>query len=188
MADTNGEVERVVRVVGNDTVTEYNVAALDSLLINPEKAQLQADKSIYVYLNNSTHDVIPMTSDTYIEFAENIYATDATEYDIPVVFHVFYSQMSQPLEYVEEGHLPKVLEAVNRRFANCGQDLKLKFHLATVDPDGNVMEEPGVDRQKVKIATLDSSDFLLDTSFTLRVASGGGFYLGPYEVSEHLPF
>ena len=172
MADTNGEVERVVRVVGNDTVTEYNVAALDSLLINPEKAQLQADKSIYVYLNNNTHDVIPMTSDTYIEFAENIYATDATEYDIPVVFHVFYSQMSQPLEYVEEGHLPKVLEAVNRRFANCGQDLKLKFHLATVDPDGNVMEEPGVDRQKLRIATLDSSDFLMDESFVLRVASG----------------
>ena len=172
MADTNGDVERVVRVVGNDTVTEYNVAVLDSLLINPEKAQLQADKSIYVYLNNNTHDVIPMTRDTYIEFAENIYATEATEYDIPVVFHVFYSQASQPLEYVEEGHLPKVLEAVNRRFANCGQNLKLKFHLAEVDPDGNVMPEPGVDRQKLRIATLDSSDFLNDTSFTLRVASG----------------
>lgn len=100
------------------------------------------------------------------------YATDETVYEIPVVFHVFYSQKSQRLEYVEEGHLPKVLEAVNRRFANCGVDLKLQFKLAEVDPEGNAMPEPGVDRQKLRLATLDSSDFLLDTSFTLSVASG----------------
>ena len=104
---------------------------------------------------------------------ENVeYATDETAYEIPVVFHVFYSQKSQRLEYVEEGHLPKVLEAVNRRFANCGVDLKLQFKLAEVDPEGNAMPEPGVDRQKLRLATLDSSDFLLDTSFTLSVASG----------------
>lgn len=104
---------------------------------------------------------------------ENVeYATAETAYEIPVVFHVFYSQKSQRLEYVEEGHLPKVLEAVNRRFANCGVDLKLQFKLAEVDPEGNAMPEPGVDRQKLRLATLDSSDFLLDTSFTLSVASG----------------
>ena len=82
---------------------------------------------------------------------ENVeYATDETVYEIPVVFHVFYSQKSQRLEYVEEGHLPKVLEAVNRRFANCGVDLKLQFKLAEVDPEGNAMPEPGVDRQKLR--------------------------------------
>lgn len=93
------------------------------------------------------------------------YATDETVYEIPVVFHVFYSQKSQRLEYVEEGHLPKVLEAVNRRFANCGVDLKLQFKLAEVDPEGNAMPEPGVDRQKLRIATLNSSDFLKDPTY-----------------------
>lgn len=97
---------------------------------------------------------------------ENVeYATDETAYEIPVVFHVFYSQKSQPLEYVEEGHLPKVLDAVNRRFANCGVDLKLQFKLAEVDPDGNVMPEPGVDRQKVRIATMNSTEFLKDSAY-----------------------
>ena len=93
------------------------------------------------------------------------YATDETVYEIPVVFHVFYSQKSQRLEYIEEGHLPKVLEAVNRRFANCGVDLKLQFKLAEVDPEGNAMPEPGVDRQKVRIATLDHIEFLNDPAY-----------------------
>lgn len=97
---------------------------------------------------------------------ENVeYATDETAYEIPVVFHVFYSQKSQRLEYVEEGHLPKVLEAVNRRFANCGVDLKLQFKLAEVDPEGNAMPEPGVDRQKVRIATMNSTEFLKDPAY-----------------------
>ena len=98
--------------------------------------------------------------------SENVeYATDETVYEIPVVFHVFYSQKSQRLEYIEEGHLPKVLDAVNRRFANCGVDLKLQFKLAEVDPEGNAMPEPGVDRQKLRIATLNSSDFLKDPTY-----------------------
>jgi zinc-dependent metalloproteinase lipoprotein len=93
------------------------------------------------------------------------YATDATEYEIPVVFHVFYTQKRDSIEYVKEGHLPQVLEAVNRRFANCGVDLKLQFKLAETDPQGNVMEEPGVDRQKVRIGTLSSSEFLKDSTY-----------------------
>ena len=98
--------------------------------------------------------------------AENVeYATDETVYEIPVVFHVFYSQKSQRLEYVEEGHLAKVLEAVNRRFANCGVDLKLQFKMAEVDPEGNALPEPGVDRQKVRIATLDHIEFLNDPAY-----------------------
>lgn len=93
------------------------------------------------------------------------YATDATEYEIPVVFHVFYSQKRDSIEYVKEGHLPEVLAAVNRRFANCGVDLKLRFKLAETDPQGNPMSEPGVDRQKVRIATLNSTEFLKDSAY-----------------------
>ena len=96
---------------------------------------------------------------------EVVYATDDTEYEIPVVFHVFYSIKRDSIEYVKEGHLPKVLDAVNRRFANCGVDLKLSFKLAEVDPQGNAMPEPGVDRQKVRVATLNSTNFLKDSTY-----------------------
>jgi zinc-dependent metalloproteinase lipoprotein len=96
---------------------------------------------------------------------EVVYATDDTEYEIPVVFHVFYSIQRDSLEYIKEGHLPKVLDAVNRRFANCGVNLKLSFKLAEVDPQGNAMPEPGVDRQKVRVATLNSTDFLKDSAY-----------------------
>lgn len=82
--------------------------------------------------------------------SDEVYATDATVYEIPVVFHVFYTQQRDSIEYVREGHLPKVLEAVNRRFANCGVDLKLSFKLATTDPSGQAMAEPGVNRIKVR--------------------------------------
>lgn len=93
------------------------------------------------------------------------YATDATEYEIPVVFQVFYSRENDTIANIKEGHLPKVLEAVNQRFANCGVDLKLRFALATTDPEGNQMAEPGVNRHKMRIAPSNSTQFLKDEEY-----------------------
>ena len=130
-------------------------------------------QGIILYMKDGSKSVFPYEAIDSIVTYNTPYATDATEYEIPVVFHVFYSSQNIPTEYVREGHLANVLDAVNRRFANCGVDLKLRFKMAEVDPEGNVLTEPGVDRQKLKIATLNSSDFLNNVDFTLRSATEG---------------
>lgn len=81
-------------------------------------------------------------------------------YKIPVVFHVLYSNRNIPTQYVREGHLQTVLDEVNKLYRDCSQDLKLEFVMATVDPDGNLMEEPGVDRIPWASIPIDCEKFM----------------------------
>lgn len=84
----------------------------------------------------------------------------ATRYRLPVVFHVLYKSESNKKQNVVEGHLASLIEEVNRLYANCGVDLGMEFVMATHDPEGNLLEEPGVDRHKISEATVNSSFFM----------------------------
>ena len=83
-----------------------------------------------------------------------------TKYRLPVVFHVLYKSESNKKQNVMEGHLATLIEDVNKLYANCGVDLRMEFVMATHDPEGNLLEEPGVDRHKINEATLNSSFFM----------------------------
>lgn len=83
-----------------------------------------------------------------------------TKYRLPVVFHVLYKSESNKKQNVIEGHLATLIEDVNKLYANCGVDLGLEFVMATHDPEGNLLEEAGVDRHKINEATLNSSFFM----------------------------
>ena len=83
-----------------------------------------------------------------------------THYRLPVVFHVLYQKEGDKRQNVIEGHLATLIEGVNAIYANCGQELELEFVMATHDPEGNLLEEPGVDRHKIDVATIDNSVFM----------------------------
>jgi len=83
-----------------------------------------------------------------------------THYRLPVVFHVLYNKESNKKQNVIEGHLAELIGEVNKLYAQCGVDLGLEFAMATHDPEGNLLEEPGVDRHKINEATLNSSFFM----------------------------
>ena len=83
-----------------------------------------------------------------------------TTYHLPVVFHVLYNKEGNKKQNVIEGHLAMLIEKVNRLYANCGVDLRMEFVMATHDPEGNLLAEPGVDRQKVNAGTINSSTFM----------------------------
>ena len=83
-----------------------------------------------------------------------------THYRLPVVFHVLYNKESNKKQNVVEDHLAELIGEVNKLYANCGVDLRLEFVMATHDPEGNLLEEPGVDRHKINEATLNSSFFM----------------------------
>ena len=68
-------------------------------------------------------------------------------YKLPVVFHVLYHDKSDPEQYVRQSRLSEILNTVNRLYKNSTQsvDMNLTFTLATVNPDGEAMEQPGVE-------------------------------------------
>ena len=83
-----------------------------------------------------------------------------THYRLPVVFHVLYNKEGNKKQNVIEGHLAELIGEVNKLYAQCGVDLRMEFVMATHDPEGNLLEEPGVDRHKINEATLNSSFFM----------------------------
>ena len=91
---------------------------------------------------------------------ERLTPDSTTHYRLPVVFHVLYNKESNKKQNVIEGHLAELIGEVNKLYAQCGVDLGLEFVMATHDPEGNLLEEPGVDRHKINEATLNSSFFM----------------------------
>ena len=83
-----------------------------------------------------------------------------THYRLPVVFHVLYKSESNKKQNVIEGHLAELIGEVNKLYAQCGVDLRMEFVMATYDPEGNLLEEAGVDRHKINEATINSSFFM----------------------------
>ena len=83
-----------------------------------------------------------------------------TKYRLPVVFHVLYKSESNKKQNVIEGHLATLIDGVNEIYANCGVELGLEFVMATHDPEGHLLEEPGVDRHKINETTINSSYFM----------------------------
>ena len=68
-------------------------------------------------------------------------------YNLPVVFHVLYQNKSDAQQYVSPNRLSEILNAVNRLYKKSVQstDMNLTFTLATASPDGEKMDQPGVE-------------------------------------------
>ena len=83
-----------------------------------------------------------------------------TRYRLPVVFHVLYNKEGNKKQNVNVGHLGTLIEGVNAVYARCGQELGIEFVMAAEDPEGNLLEEPGVDRHKIGLPSINSSTFM----------------------------
>lgn len=89
-------------------------------------------------------------------------------YRLPVVFHVLYKDRNDRMQYVEEGRLAQILTRVNELFRSHlnSPDMNLEFYLSETDPEGNPMDEPGVDRVQWATATIDCDKFMSDNNNT----------------------
>lgn len=83
-----------------------------------------------------------------------------THYRLPVVFHVLYQKESLKTQNIIPGYLTKLIDSVNVIYANCGMDLGIEFVMATHDPNGILLEEPGVDRHQIVESTINCSNFM----------------------------
>ncbi len=81
-------------------------------------------------------------------------------YKLPVVFQMLYVNKNNENQYVRPGHLQEVIAGVNRLYRESGQDLNVEFVMATEDPDGNLLEEPGVNRIPWTTGKMDCQEFM----------------------------
>lgn len=67
-------------------------------------------------------------------------------YNLPVIFHVLYKDKNNPLQYVKQDRLAKILDTVNKLYKDKTKsvDMNLTFTLATTDEDGKPLSTPGV--------------------------------------------
>ena len=136
-------------------VAAESSATQDKLVLKVSENLGQDSRSADVTLTNAENlsQKVTIKQDAYA-FSENHF------YKLPVVFHVLYWNENNKYHYVEKGHLQKVLDSVNQYYDNCGAAMNFDFVMATEDPDGNKLEEPGVSREKWQYTTMDPSAFM----------------------------
>lgn len=94
---------------------------------------------------------------------------EAYHYKLPVIFHVLYHDKNNNEQYVKVGRLPEILKRVNQLYRNAGTssvNMNLEFVLATEDPNGKTLSEPGVERIEWKTAAIDINDFMFSNNST----------------------
>lgn len=84
-------------------------------------------------------------------------ATGEHHYKLPVIFHVLYKDKNDNKQYVKEGRLAEILASVNKLFQDKvnSVDMNLEFTLATIDPSGKTLPEPGVERIPWETVSID---------------------------------
>lgn len=95
-------------------------------------------------------------------------ATEEYHFKLPVIFHVLYKDASDLHQNIPAWYLQQVLDDVNAYYngtinRNPGfnpVDMNMEFTLATDDPDGTRLKEPGIHRVLRNNITLDCQKFL----------------------------
>lgn len=109
--------------------------------------------------------------------------TDSYVYNLPVIFHVFYQDASDPTQHVSQARLAEILRNVNDLYKGYVYDKTLGFNsgspeysavcanigvnftLATTDESGKKLSTPGVEYIKVgNNGELDAGEFMSDNS------------------------
>ena len=88
------------------------------------------------------------------------------KYKLPIVFHIIYADENDPKQNIPAEEIYEMLEKVNAMYRNAGGentvDLNMEFVPAEFDPQGNRLEEPGIDRVKWLTASLDPTEVMED--------------------------
>lgn len=129
----------------------------DSLVLNTKVNTNTEERSGSVTLVNSDQQLtfkITQSGEHYFE--------------LPVVFHVLYTNESDINEYIPGDSIRKYMNYVNEFYRNTSGksiNLNLEFVLASNDPDGRMMMEPGIHRVQQSSITYDIDDYLLRNKY-----------------------
>ena len=104
-----------------------------------------------------------------IQLTQAAFGGDASKYtfNLPVVFQVLYQDKSDALQYVDSNKLNQILEQVNAMYADASvsTNMNINFVLAATDPQGRIMEHPGINyMQWPDSYPIDCDDFMHNDS------------------------
>lgn len=91
--------------------------------------------------------------------------TGEFKYQIPVIFHVIYNDAEDLAQNPAATDIYAMLDEVNRIYKNAGPgsvDLNMEFTLAEYDPQGNKLEEKGIERIYWPQKALDPTEVMED--------------------------
>lgn len=90
-------------------------------------------------------------------------------YKLPVIFHVLYDNANDAYQNPQAALLAEIISICNEKFANTfndgdkgkkGVDINVEFVMATTDPNGKTLAEPGVERIKWSTPVMSCDDFM----------------------------
>lgn len=89
-------------------------------------------------------------------------------YELPVIFHVLYTDITDPLEFVSQNRFSELISAANARYkgaSSSSADMGVSFRLAEKDGNGNTLRTPGVEYIRWSGEyPIDPQAFMTDTS------------------------
>lgn len=94
-------------------------------------------------------------------------------YKLPVIFHVLYANANDPKQNPKGNELAEIIRICNQRVSNRfndgdqeknSTDLNIEFVMATTDPNGKTLAEPGVNRIKWGTPVIDCDKFMDDSN------------------------
>ncbi len=149
-------------------VTPQNGSGNQKLILEVEPNLEETTRSVTITITPSTGGIskaIKLTQDGIT----SSFNPETYHYKLPVIFHVLYQDKNNNEQYVKAGRLPEILKRVNELYRNAGTNsanMNLEFVLATEDPQGKTLGEPGVERIEWKTAAIDTKEFMFSNEGT----------------------
>lgn len=138
----------------------------DWLSISQEEGENDATINVSVQSNGKTNrkGIILFSYNEETTSIEVFQAakSDVTTIQIPIVMHILYDDASDKNQYPNEEHLNTILSNLNKLFnaSDYRPDMKIDFVAATTDPQGNTLDESGINRYKVSDSNRSSRTML----------------------------
>lgn len=156
-----------VDIVSNSTWSIYSNA--DWCM--PDKSEGEGNAQITISLSGNQETEAREAEITVISEEDKqvikISQDGASDYKLPVIFHVLYQDETDPLQYVSQSRLADILSIVNKLYKEKTKsvDMNLTFMLAAINPDGESMNMPGVEYiQWPESYPIDCDKFMSDNS------------------------
>lgn len=154
-----------VDIVSNSTWSIYSNA--DWCM--PDKSEGEGNAQITISLSGNQETEAREAEITVISEEDKqvikISQDGASDYKLPVIFHVLYQDETDPLQYVSQSRLADILSIVNKLYQDKikSVDMNLTLELATIDPYGKTMNTPGVEYiQWPESYPIDCEEFMFD--------------------------
>lgn len=155
-SNTSWQVEGVTDWCTVDKPDGYNTT---NLVISVEPNSTGASRSTNLQIS-SERDLVNVS-------VEQDTISGEFHYELPVVFHIIYSDSEDTLQNVKTEVITTIIEKCNQLFQNSQGSVDMNLHLtpATHDPTGKELAEPGIDRiQRTNSAYKSSESFLKETN------------------------